>query len=180
MDDVLREELAAFRVRSGRSALRILEVGCARSVSEDYLVGDGWSTLTLAGEVREHGGSLTGIDLDTGPAAELLAGHQLDAVLLQGPSLDVLPGLVGEGRVFDVIFLDSGNDADLVLEEFFLAVRLSARPGLLMADDMDQHDPEVVKGLKLIPHLEAEKYRYRMTYRETPWTRRDILVMDME
>ncbi|MBQ6357474.1 MAG: class I SAM-dependent methyltransferase, partial [Clostridia bacterium] len=74
--------------------------------------------------------------------------------------------------------LDSGNDPDLVLSEFILSLRLIVRPGLLLADDMDQKDPEVVKGVKLIPYLKDNGYAYRLTHRETPWTNRDILVMD--
>lgn len=178
MDDVLREEIAAFRMRSGKRALRFLEVGCARSTHEDHQVGDGWSSLTLAREVREHGGSLTGVDLDTGPAMDLLLTERLEAVFRQGMSLTVMRRMVDAGEEFDVVFLDSGNDPELVLQEFFLARQLLARPGLLMADDMDQNDPEVVKGLKLIPYLMASKQEFRITHRETPWTNRDILVMD--
>lgn len=178
MDDVLRQELAAFRARTGKVALRVLEVGCARSTHPDHEVGDGWSSLTLARDAQKTDGSLAGIDLDTRAAAELIGSHGLTEEFFEGSSLDVLPELAAQGRTFDVIFLDSGNDPDLVLSEFILSLRLIVRPGLLLADDMDQKDPEVVKGVKLIPYLKDNGYAYRLTHRETPWTNRDILVMD--
>lgn len=180
MDDVLCQQLDLFRARSGKTALRILEVGCARSTNEGHQVGDGWSSLTLARQVRQHGGQVTGIDLDVSQAVRLLAAHGLVEDFVEGDSLTVMSAMIRDGFVFDVVFLDSGNDPDLVLNEFLLAQKLIDRPGLLMADDMDQNDPEVVKGLRLVPYLRKNGYSYRMTHRETPWTNRDVLVMDIQ
>jgi predicted O-methyltransferase YrrM len=177
MNDVLAEELASFRTATGKEPLDILEIGVARSTSEDHLVGDGWSTVTLARDVQQHGGSLTGIDLDTSAASELLVSRGLRAELIRGDSLVVLPVLQKQGRVFDVVFLDGANDAGVVMEEFLIVQSMVRSPGLILADDMDQDDPEVVKGLKLIPHLKEKGVPFRLTHRETPWTNREILVL---
>ncbi|MFB7858811.1 class I SAM-dependent methyltransferase [Rhodococcus qingshengii] len=181
MDDVLVAELSVFRSWSRKRALRILEVGVARSTADEYRVGDGWSSVSFAHDVRDFGGSLTGVDLDVSAARELLAGEGLVEELIEGDSRDVLRRLGGEGRRFDVVFLDGANDAEVVLEEFWLVEELGLvdGPGVIIADDMDMNDPEVVKGHLLIPHLQETGRAFRMTYRETPWCRRDILVMNV-
>lgn len=179
LDEVLRAELSVFRAWSGKSALRILEVGVARSVDEAYRVGDGWSSVSLARDVGEYGGSLTGVDLDVSSARVLVEGEGLVEEFVVGHSLDVLAGFVAEGRKFDVVFLDGANDAGVVLEEFFLAEKLVAAPGVILADDMDEDDPEVMKGRLLVPFLRGEGRDFRMNFRETPWCTRDILVLNV-
>ena len=64
MSEILKAELDAFRERTGKTRLDILETGTIRGAGENYHRGDGWSTVTFAEYVKANGGSLTSIDLE--------------------------------------------------------------------------------------------------------------------
>jgi hypothetical protein len=162
---LLTDELAAYSARAGRRDLTILETGSIRNEAEEYHQNDGWSTLTFAQHVKEHGGSLTSVDLDISAADVVLTRHGLrDTVnLVQQHSIDFLGAQIATGARYDVILLDSENDADLILNEYLLAKNLD--PGLVLVDDVEPGSTTVVKGHKLLPWVEASGTPSRMLRR---------------
>lgn len=181
LEVILRRELTGLRERSGKKALDVLEVGTIRETTESARPADGWSTLFFAEDAAEHGGRVVGIDLDVTAARQVLADHGVaeQVELITGSSLDVMPRLIAEGQSFDVIFLDPDNDPDLVMSEYTFAQGLIRPGGLLLADDMDQEDPWVRKGLVLIPALAKAGAVYRMDRREAPLGGRDVLIQEV-
>lgn len=162
---LLTGELDAYSERTGRKDLKILETGSIRNEAELYHQNDGWSTLTFAQHVAAHGGSLTSVDLDISAADVVLTRHGLrDKVnLVQQHSIEFLAGELGGGARYDVILLDSENDADLILNEYLLAKHLG--PGLVLVDDVEPGSPTVVKGHKLLPLVQATGVPWRMLRR---------------
>lgn len=162
---LLTDELAAYSARTGRTDLAILETGSIRNEAEEYHQNDGWSTLTFAQHVQQHGGSLTSVDLDITPADAVLTRHELrDTVnLVQQHSIDFLGSQIAAGARYDVILLDSENDADLILHEYMLAKHLG--PGLILVDDVEPGSTTVFKGHKLLPMLDAHGASPRMLRR---------------
>lgn len=162
---LLTGELDAYSERTGRSALTILETGSIRNEAEEYHQNDGWSTLTFAQHVKAFGGSLTSVDLDISAADAVLTRHGLrDTVnLVEQHSIEFLAGEVAAAAQYDVVLLDSENDADLILHEYLLAKSLS--PGLILVDDVEPGSPTVVKGHKLLPLIQATGVSWRMLRR---------------
>lgn len=162
---LLTNELHAFRERTQRPHLKILETGSIRNEAEEYHQNDGWSTLTFAQYTEAYGGSLTSVDLDIKAADAVLTRYGLrDAVnLVEQHSIDFLAGEVAAGARYDVILLDSENDADLILHEYLLAKNLG--PGLVLVDDVEPGSSTVVKGQKLLPLVEAAGVRSRLLRR---------------
>jgi len=179
MDEVLTRELALFRKKTGKKALRILEIGTIRATGNEYQDGDGWSTLTFANDVKAHGGEVIGVDLEIDAARTILDREGVgDYVhLIKGYSVNEMGRFIASGEKFDVIFLDSDNEPTLVMDEWFLAKHLLAEPGLIMADDMDQGVRDVLKGAKLIPHLKGQGIDFRIEQRVSSRFTRDILVV---
>jgi hypothetical protein len=162
---LLTGELDAYSERTGRKDLAILETGSIRNEAELYHQNDGWSTLTFALHVADHGGSLTSVDLDIAAADTVLTRHGIreHVNLVQQHSIEFLAGEVAAGARYDVILLDSENDADLILHEYLLAKNLG--PGLVLVDDVEPGSPTVVKGHKLLPLVQASGVSWRMLRR---------------
>jgi hypothetical protein len=162
---LLTDELDAYRERTGRKELAILETGSIRNEAEEYHQNDGWSTLTFAQYVKANGGWITSVDLDISHADAVLTRHGLrDAVnLVEQHSIEFLGIDLAAHERYDVILLDSANDADLILHEYLLAKHLG--PGLILVDDVEPGSTTVVKGHKLLPMLEATETRHRMLRR---------------
>lgn len=177
---LLAEELAGLRARLGRDTLRICETGSIRGDSVAYAEGDGWSTVLFAEEVRAHGGSVVSIDLDVSVAVQVLAARDLDryVTLVEGHSLDVLDQMLFSDPVelVDVLFLDSDNDADLILREFLIGRRLLRAGGLLLVDDVDMDSDGVVKGHQLVPWLDEHGVGYRIAVRTGPAYTTGVLI----
>lgn len=169
MHQLISDSLAELRRRTGWVDLDILETGTIRNSEEEYRNGDGWSTLAFAEDVATHGGSLTSIDLDVTHAEKVLEDNGLlpHVNLLTGYSIDLLGRILTKKHRYEVIFLDSDNDAQLILHELMLA-RLMAKKGtLLMLDDIDlTGQSEAVKGLRAIPYLEAAGIEHKIVDRD--------------
>jgi methyltransferase family protein len=163
--DLLTGELDAYRERTGRKELAILETGSIRNAAEEYHQNDGWSTLTFAQYVQTYGGSLTSVDLDISAADVVLTRHGLrDAVnLVQQHSISFLAAQIAAHARYDVILLDSANDAELILYEYLLAKNLG--PGLVLVDDVEPGSTTVVKGHALLPVIEKSGTPWRMLRR---------------
>lgn len=208
LSEILKTELARLRERvwvetdatTANVALDILETGTIRNTGENYHVNDGWSTLTFAEEVREHGGHLTAIDLDVSAAREVLTARDLTSRPLvtfwEGHSIDVLSGILanaygnaektntgdlilgGDGFV-DVAFLDSDNDGGLILHEYLIVLRMVRSPGLIMVDDVDMDSTGVTKGHQIVPWLDAHGTPYRLEKRHGDGYETGVLVIEV-
>lgn len=170
MHEIIEKELAGFCATTNRDirGLQILETGTIRQDTEAHRLGDGWSTVAFARLVAdEESGHVTSIDLHVDTAGQVLAREGLaDRVTLrQGYSIDWMAAALCAGQRFDVILLDSENDAQLILHEFMLARQLLERPGLILVDDVVPGSATVVKGQQLIPWLIAAGLPYRITAR---------------
>ncbi len=95
----------------------------------------------------------------------MLTRHQLrDKVnLVEQHSIEFLAGQVAANAHYDVILLDSENDADLILHEYLLAKNLG--PGLVLVDDVEPGSATIVKGRNLLPFVEVLDVRRRLLRR---------------
>lgn len=179
MSDLLNGVLDGLRTKLGRGELAILETGTIRQESEEYRWNDGWSTLTFAENVRDHGGSLTSIDLDVAAADRVLTRHGLrdHVTLIEGDSIRTLQEM--QGSSFDLVLLDSDNDADLIMNEYHLVKPMVNTPGVIIVDDVVPGSPHVVKGHKLVPYLDSSLLPYRMETRTGRGYSTGMLIMDV-
>lgn len=148
--------------------LDILETGTIRGEGEQYRIGDGWSTVAFAEHVRDHGGSVTSIDLDVSTARKVLEEQDLDGyvTLIEEHSIQALSKLLAAGSRFGVVLLDSDNDPKLILHEYLIAVRMLRGPGVLMVDDVDLASGMVLKGHQIVPWLDSENVPYEIVRRD--------------
>lgn len=170
--DIIRQELATLDWKY------IVETGTIRGEADQYRTGDGWSTLALAEQVRNHGGMVTSIDLCVSTARKVLIQNDLaqHVELIEGHSIQVLTQLAITGRQFDVILLDSDNDAQLILDEYLVASTMLRRPGLLIVDDVNLESAMVVKGHKIVPWLDREGVSYEIVQRDAGGYMTGVLV----
>lgn len=172
LNEIVRRELATF---GGQS---IVETGTIRGEGDQYRTGDGWSTVAFAEHIRDHGGSVTSIDLDVSTAKKVLAEHDLDGYvnLIEGHSIQVLARLLAAGSHFDMILLDSDNDAQLILHEYLIASAMLQHPGILMVDDVDLESEMVMKGHQIVPWLDREGMPYEIVQRDCDGYTTGVLV----
>lgn len=169
---VLNPILADLRERYEK--LSILETGTIRAEGENYQINDGWSTMTFALNVAQYGGRVTSIDLDTRVATKVLAEHGLlgHVKLIEAHSIDALAELLCDQdpialEPYHLIYLDSDNDAELILHEFLIARRMVRAPGYILVDDVDMSSEDVVKGHALVPFLKRHRIDFRIEERRS-------------
>ncbi|MEU5431571.1 class I SAM-dependent methyltransferase [Streptomyces olivoreticuli] len=181
MDAILTAELQGLRERLAKPALDILETGCIRNSAEEYRTGDGWSTLTFARHVAEHGGSSTSIDLDTSSADQILTreGVRSHAALITGDSVTTLLALADQGATYDLVLLDSADDPTLIFNEYRITEPLVRVGGLLMVDDVKLHnDSYGSKGDAIVPRLKQEGIPFRFDRRWGGGGYIDVIMID--
>lgn len=185
LSELFKNELAAYRKKTGKTALSILETGTIRNEGEQYQMNDGWSTVTFAEDVRDNGGSFRSIDLHIGASENVLSslGLREYVQLYKGYSVDVLAGMLELADTvrpaFDVVLLDSDNDGVLILDEFF-AVRRMMNPGaLLLVDDVDLQSTGVVKGHMIAPWLDSVGATYRIETRTGRGYQTGVLIAEL-
>ena len=144
LHQILDEEL----VRFGQSYIEIVETGSIRGTGDTSEIGDGYSTLYFARRCIEWGGHLVSIDLNVATARMVLAEREPrnNVTLVENHSIAALArqlALWDAGHI-DVAFLDSANDAQLVLHEFMICEQLVRNGGLVLIDDV--HLPHHVVG----------------------------------
>jgi cephalosporin hydroxylase len=186
LSEILTTELGAFRARTGKDKLDIIETGTIRGDGENYRVNDGWSTVTFATDVKEHGGSLTSIDLDIATADKVLRSKKLrsQVTLIEGHSIDVLSALLVEAAAkdkqpYDVAFLDSDNDGALIFHEYLIVKKIVRSPGLIIVDDVDIHSSEVIKGHEILPWAVANNIPYQLIERVGDGYKTGVLLFEV-
>lgn len=199
MNELLNGELERLAARLDRRKLAILETGCIRNGGEQYRINDGWSTWTFAKWVQDNGGWSESIDLDVSVAHMVLMRDGLmkegpgleptqegsirssGITLHQGYSVDVLVKFLEEGgpRQYDVILLDSDNDPNLILHEFFVAKHLIRPEGIILIDDVGGTEGDATKGDAIVPWADTHSIPYRTLTRTGDGYVTSVVVLDM-
>lgn len=165
LHDILRSEIEA---RFGTNLLNIVETGTIRGTSEPSRVGDGWSTQFFA--QWPYLNHLDAIDLNTKTVPLVLTTSEMRSVRLhEGHSISKLSFmLVSGGHDYDIAFLDSDNDAQLILHEFLIAEHLVDADGLIIIDDvrMPEHPEGAKKGDLVWPWIKEHGYKWHIRERE--------------
>lgn len=129
----------------------------AKTVLEIGALG-GYSTICLA----KTGAKVTSVEIDPkhrDVASENLRAAGIEPDIILGDARDVLPRLIAEGRMFDMVFIDAdwGQHADY----FDWAVELTRKNGCIFVDNVVQeiitcHDGSVGEGT-LVERVGAKK-----------------------
>lgn len=128
----------------------------AKTVLEIGALG-GYSTICLA----KTGAKVTSIEINPKHyevASENLRAAGIEPDMILGDAQDVLPTLVRDGRVFDMVFIDA--DWGVHAQYFDWAVKLTRKGGCIFIDNVVQemitcHDGGVGKGT-LVERVGAE------------------------
>lgn len=136
----------------------IVETGTIRNNEPRYMRGDGHSARKFAEYLRYNGGVLYSIDID--PDAVKLAKSilniqysDIEIHVINSDSVQWLSNFEGD---IDVLYLDSANDSELILNEAKAGCPKLKKGGYLLIDDIDESLGE--KGKLVIPYLEKEGY----------------------
>jgi hypothetical protein len=184
LSEILKIEVLCELPRA-QQPIFILETGTIRGDGESSQVGDGWSTMEFAMAVAAHHaaakdldvdarGYVRSIDLEIDTAAKVLqrSGLAEYVELVQDHSIAALAHEVRKGLTYDVVFLDSDNDPQLILHEFMIARHLVRSDGFIVIDDcrMPHHtegEPSKArKGELVLHHLDKLGWRYTMHERQ--------------
>ena len=152
--------LKEYHVRFGD--FTIVETGTIRDTSARYELGDGHSTKHICTFVKEHPHCVFySIDLHTDVCNDYLKKKNLRQYvqLIEGNSLDILPTLS-----FDIAYLDSDNDSELIFKEFVIAKNKGVK--LIIVDDVDPSNPELKKGIQVMEYLDAHNLKYQLLPRQ--------------
>ena len=124
------------------SPLTIVETGTIRNHLGIYVKGDGHSTLQFTKYVSDFGGDFYSVDID--PIAVVVSTMVCTRDYPQ--AID---------KPIDVLYLDSANDANLILQEAKAALcNLHSESIILIDDCFNKGDYNVEKGDLVIPFLE--------------------------
>src|SRR5262245_34915857 len=164
LHDLLTMELAKLP-----RPLRVVETGSIRNDDISRRDDDGWSTLWFA---QQENVSLHSIDLDVSAAGRVLErnGGPRGVTLVQGHSILGLATLIGSfgAGSFDVAFLDSSNDPELILHEFLTALVLVRNGGMILIDDVAIETKPYTggtQGSSVIEHCRLNQLPYRLCER---------------
>lgn len=172
----LHEVLAAALARFEDTSLLVAETGAIRGESEAARIGDGWSTVFFAEHQKrtKSGYSVVSIDLDVSVADRLLRERGLREYVMfaEGHSIDQLARIAVQsgntGKKYDIVFLDSDNDSQLILHEFLIANRIIRPGGLIIIDDvrLPGHAEGAHKGDRVLPWVRGQGWKHQLAERE--------------
>lgn len=145
--------------------LTIIETGTIRNVDPEYILGDGHSTHLVAQWVSKNGGNFYSIDLDISIAHTYLKklGLRKHVNLRAGDSTEILQTF---NTPVHLVYLDSGNDADLILSEFKAIENLVVNEGVVIVDDCEPGSDELLKGNAVIPYAKTKGYKVNLKPRQ--------------
>lgn len=157
----LRKYIRELEDKMGK--LIIVETGTIRNAASQYVIGDGYSTEIIARYIKnsEHKHDFYSVDLDISVCQKYLQNRSLLSYvkLVQSDSINFLQNF---GKV-DFAYLDSGNDAQLILNEFKL---VEGTAKIVVIDDCVPGSHELLKGNLVIPYVKAKGYRFQLTNRQ--------------
>ena len=148
-----------FELMAESSKPTIVETGTIRNHLDTYKYGDGHSTLRFAEFVSRFGGELYSVDID--PMAvvvsKALVGKEfpdsMESIhIIESDSVAFLESF---DEPIDVLYLDSDNDANLILNEAKAALGCLHEDSIILIDDcFNENEYHVEKGSLAIPFLE--------------------------
>lgn len=153
------------RLKGKNQNLVILETGTIRNTEPQYVTGDGHSTHIICNWVKKNGGNFRSADLDISVAKTYLTKLGLIeyVTLVQSDSVKFLKDFSGKA---DLVYLDTANDASLILREF-QAIEGKMQPwGVVIIDDCVPGSTELMKGNKVIPYAKKKGYRVELKPRQ--------------
>ena len=135
----------------------IVETGTIREVGDAGLIGDGHSTLKFADYCSKFGGKVYSVDID--PEAVALSSRMVSSkypdVEVNVVESDSVAFLESFDETIDVLYLDSDNDANLILNEAKAALGCLHEESIILIDDcFNENEYHVEKGSLAIPFLE--------------------------
>lgn len=127
-DEVFQDVLKMLPARP-----KICEVGSAIRLSKRCRIGDGWSTFHFARHVKHYNGRLVLLESNTGGLSHLV--KHIEPVVGESrlkfeSDSETIKRTLAE-HMFDLVYLDGPEDADLTYEWFGLI-----KSGLVLVDDM--------------------------------------------
>ena len=151
-----------FELMAESSKPTIVETGTIRNHLDTYKYGDGHSTLRFAEFVSRFGGELYSVDID--PMAvvvsKALVGKEfpdsMESIhIIESDSVAFLESFE---KPIDVLYLDSANDANLILNEAKAALGCLHEDSIILIDDcfceIRKETHGIQKGDLVIPFLE--------------------------
>ena len=145
-----------------KKPLTIVETGTIRNSTEAYEPTDGHSTKYISEWIRDNE-PLTdfySIDLDTSACLKYMVelGLIQHVELIQSDSRAALVQLIN----IDFAYLDSGNDAELIMQEFLIVWPKLTRGGCIVIDDCNTDRADLLKGDLLIPYVIENDLRFNI------------------
>ena len=157
---------ALFNLMQG--PLTIVETGTIRGHLDDFKFGDGHSTLRFAEYVSRFGGKLYSVDID--PMAVMISKAlctkefpviEDDVHIIESDSVTFLESF---DEPIDILYLDSDNDANLILNEAKAGIRNLHEESIILIDDcFNKGNYHVEKGSLVIPFLEENGWQMEVS-----------------
>lgn len=156
------------RLKQTYENLVVVETGTIRNVNPEYIVGDGHSTHLIAQWIKDNGGNFFSIDLDISVADKYLKDLRLRKWVQLQPyeSITFLNILKKQNLKIHLAYLDSGNDATLILNEFKVVENMILPGGVVIIDDCKPGDKSLLKGNEVIPYAQNKGYKINLKERQ--------------
>ena len=138
----------------------IVETGTIRTHGDAGLIGDGHSTLKFADYCSKFGGKLYSLDIDPEAIAlsSWMVSRKYPNVAVNVIESDSVAFLKSFEEPIDVLYLDSANDANLILNEAKAALCNLHSESIVLIDDCfsaeRKETHKIEKGDLVIPFLE--------------------------
>ena len=138
----------------------IVETGTIRIHGDLGLIGDGHSTLKFADYCSKFGGKLYSLDIDPEAIAlsSWMVSRKYPNVEVNVIHSDSVAFLESFDEPIDVLYLDSANDANLILNEAKAALGCLHEESIILIDDCFSDEQKtssmIQKGDLVIPFLE--------------------------
>jgi predicted O-methyltransferase YrrM len=138
----------------------IVETGTIRAFGDAGLIGDGHSTLKFADYCSKFGGKVYSVDIDPEAVAlsSWMVSRKYPDVEVNVIHSDSVAFLESFDEPIDVLYLDSDNDANLILNEAKAALGCLHEDSIILIDDcfceVKKETHGIQKGDLAIPFLE--------------------------
>jgi predicted O-methyltransferase YrrM len=155
---VMIEKIKKLKSETGRQ-LVILETGCIRNISEQYIEGDGHSTRHIAEFITND--IFYSVDLSTKICRQYLAdlGLLSKVRLVESDSLEFLKRF---RNIIDIAYLDSDNNSELIFKEYMLVLPKMNKGGFIIIDDAIPDSENVVKCHKVLPDIIEKGFNHEI------------------
>lgn len=143
----------------------IVETGTIREVGDAGLIGDGHSTLKFADYCSKFGGKVYSVDIDSESVAlsSWMVSRKYPDVEVNVIHSDSVAFLESFDEPIDVLYLDSDNDANLILNEAKAALGCLHEDSIILIDDCFSEEKKETHGIQkgdlVIPFLEENGWQ---------------------